>query len=231
MALRHTRNVSTIKSTSRYRAIHALESVYSEPGAEARCELDTHADTCMAGPDFQLGEHTREHCDVVPYSPDHEPLTNIPVVDASRAYKHVKTGETIILGLNQILWYGSKLPTSLINPNQIRHAGIALSDNPTDKTRDFWITGADFQIPFEMKGTTIFFQTRVPTSSEYENCCIVELTVDTPWNPGEVNISNVHASNLTMEQLTYRNVCDLRAFHAVINNVREMSVWLRPFNL
>ena len=160
MALRHTRNVSTIKSISRYRAINALESVYSEPGAGERCELDGHADTCVAGPNFQLDEYTGEHCYVMPYSPNYqEPLTNIPVVNASTAYTHMETGETIILGFNQIIWYGSKLTTSLINPNQIRHAGVALSDHPTDKTRDFWITGSDFHIPFEMIGTTIFVQT------------------------------------------------------------------------
>ena len=209
MALGHLRNVSTIRSTTRYRSIHALDAVYSDPGAVARCELDSHADTCVAGPNFQLDEYTGEHCDVTPYSSDYQPLTNIPVVNASTAYTQKETGETIILRFNQILWYGNKLTMSLINPNQIRHAGIALSDDPTDKTRDFGINGVDFQIPFEMKGTTVFFETRVPTAWEYENCRIVELTVDTPWNPGEVNISNVHASNLTMEQLTYRNVCAL----------------------
>ena len=127
---------------------------------------------------------------------------------ASTAFTN-NTGETIILRFNQVLWYGRKLQMSLINPNQIRHSGIVVSDDPTDKTRDFGITGDTFHIPFEMQGTTVYFVSRVPTAWEYDNCRIVEMTIDTPWNPGEVNISVINASNLTMEQLTYRNVCAL----------------------
>jgi hypothetical protein len=104
MALGHTRNVSTIKYTSRYRVIHALEAVYSDPGAVARCKPDSHSDTCVAGPDFQLDKYTGEHCDVTPYSSDYQPLTNIPAVNASTAYNQMETGKTIILQFNQILW-------------------------------------------------------------------------------------------------------------------------------
>ena len=100
---------------------------------------------------------------------------------------------------------------SLINPNQIRHNGITVSDDPTDKTRAFGITGVDFHVAFKIQGTTVYFETRVPTSWEYENCRFLELTCDTPWNPGEVNISTASATSqkLTIEQVTYRNVCAL----------------------
>ena len=187
-----------------------METVTCDPGTVARCELDTHADTCVAGPNFQLDEYTGDHCDVTPYSNEYQPLKNVPIVNASTAFTDPKTGETIILRFNQVLWYGRKLNMSLINPNQIRHSGIVVSDDPTDKTRDFGITGDTFHIPFDMQGTTVFFDSRVPTAWEYEHCRIVEMTIDTPWNPGEVNISTINnTSNLTMEQLTYRNVCTL----------------------
>jgi hypothetical protein len=67
-ALGHVHNVSTIGSTHRYRAIHSLETVTSDPGMVARCKLNTHADTCVAGPNFQLDEYTGDHCNVTPYS-------------------------------------------------------------------------------------------------------------------------------------------------------------------
>ena len=162
----------------------------------------------MAGPNFQLDEYTGDFCDVTPYSNDYQPLTNIPIVNASTAYTDENSGTTIILRFNQVLWYGSRLSVSLINPNQIRYSGLTVSDDPTDKTRDFGITGADFHIPFLMRGTTVYFTTRVPTAWESANCRIFDLTVDTPWNPGEVNIS-AHSSKLTIEQVTYRNVCAL----------------------
>jgi hypothetical protein len=178
-------NVSTIHSTHRYRSIYSFETTHSNaPGNTARCELDTHADTCVAGPNFGLDEYTGDFCDVTPYSTDYQPLTNIPIVNASTAFTNATTGETMILRFNQVLWYGSRLNMSLINPNQIRHSGIVVSDDPTDKTREFGITGDGFHIPFTMQGTTIYFDSRVPTAWEYENCRIVELTTDTPWNPG-----------------------------------------------
>jgi hypothetical protein len=159
-----------------------------------------------------LDEYTGEFCDVTPYSSDYQPLTNIPIVNASTAYTDDATGETILLRFNQILWYGSRLNMSLINPNQIRHNGITVSDDPTDKTRAFGITGGvDFHVAFQILGTTVYFETRVPTSWEYENCRLLELTCDTPWNPGEVNISAASATSpkLTIEQVTYQNVCAL----------------------
>ncbi len=84
-----------------------------------------------------------------------------------------------------------------------------MSDDPTDKTRlDFGVTGDGFHtIPFHMQGTTVYFNSRVPTPWEYEHCRIIELTVDMPWNPAEVNISAAASSALTMEQVRYQNIC------------------------
>jgi hypothetical protein len=99
---------------------------------------------------------------------------------------------------------------NLINRNQIRHSGIMVSDNPFDKTRCFGITADGFHFPFTMQGTTVHFDSRVPTAWEYDFCQLVKLTVDTPWNPGEGNISATAASTkLTFVQVTYQNVCAL----------------------
>ena len=133
--------ISTRHSTNRQRVI----------------ELDTHADTCVAGPNFQIEELTGEYCDVAPFSNEYKPMQDVPIVNASTAFTN-DAGMTVILKFNQGLWYGSKLNVSLINPNQLRHYGLVVSDDPTDKDRFFGITTEDFEIPFEMKGTTVFFQ-------------------------------------------------------------------------
>ena len=179
------------------------------PGTMARCEMDSHADTCVAGPNFRIDEYTGENCDVTPYSPDYKPMTDIPIVNASTAFTDEKTGETVILRFNQVLWYGKKLNMSLINPNQMRHYGLTVSDDPTDKAREFGITGDDFLIPFAMEGTTIFFNSHVPTRWEMENCRVIEMTDDNPWNPMAVNIASVGSSIPSIEATTYRQVCAL----------------------
>jgi hypothetical protein len=71
-----------------------------------------------------------------------------------------ETGEMIILDFNQVLWYGKKMPISLINPNQRRDYGLQLCDDITDKNSEFGIgIDEDTIVPFTMEGTTIY---RVP---------------------------------------------------------------------
>ena len=97
---------------------------------------------------------------------------------------------------------------SLINPNQMRYGGLVVSDDPTDHDQPFGISGNDFTIPFELSGTTIFFSSRVPTKWELENCRVVEMTLDSPWNPAEVQIRRVGVLPTTdTEQTTMREIC------------------------
>jgi hypothetical protein len=178
--------------------------------------MDSHADTCVAGPNFRIDEHTGEHCDVTPYSTEYKPILDVPIVNASTAFTDEKSGQTMILRFNQVLWYGKKLGMSLINPNQLRHCGHTVSDDPTDKTRNFGIAGEDFLIPFNMEGTTVFFNSRVPTRWEMENCRMIEMTDDNPWHPADVNIGSLKTvpSN---EQSTYRQISSIEGIVRTAN--------------
>ena len=164
--------------------------------------MDSHADTCVAGPNFSVIEFTGEYCDVTPYTADYQPILNVSIVNAATAYTNESTGETIILYFNQVLCYGKKMKMSLINPNQVRHFGVTVSDDPTDTARPFGIAGQDFFVPFFMDGTTVYFETRAPTAWELENCRTVEVTDSTVWNLGHVMIANVKKSEETVEAIT-----------------------------
>jgi hypothetical protein len=69
-------------------------------------ELDTHADTCVAGKNFIVLSFTGRECDVYPYSQQYEVVQNIPIVLAATAVQHPDMGETFILLFNEVLWYG-----------------------------------------------------------------------------------------------------------------------------
>jgi hypothetical protein len=91
-----------------------------------KAELDSRADTCCAGMDFTVIEHTGTTCEVHPYHPKYKPGANVPLVKAVTAYDH--NGNTYILVLNQALYFGDEMPNSLLNPNQIRFNGIIVDD-------------------------------------------------------------------------------------------------------
>ncbi len=80
------RAVATIRSGNRSRPIHAVSrsEFTAEEGMAARCEMDSHADTCVAGPSFLVLEFTGEQCDVTTYTNDYEQITNVSVVNAAR---------------------------------------------------------------------------------------------------------------------------------------------------
>ncbi|KAI2501857.1 Reverse transcriptase (RNA-dependent DNA polymerase) [Fragilaria crotonensis] len=195
---------------SRTRSINAVnrgDEFRTEEGYNARCEMDSHADTCVAGPNFKILEYTGEQCDVSPYTSDYDPITNVSVVNAATAFTDESSGETVILRFNQVLWYGSRMRMSLINPNQLRYYGVSVSDDPTDSTRPFGITIANVvHVPFKMDGTTVYFETRVPTQYELENCKTIQMTDDTVWEPSSVSIANVSvmSSDLPIIEMSER---------------------------
>jgi hypothetical protein len=168
------------------------ERFITEDGKMAKCELDTHADTSIAGCNFRMCEFDGVTCEVVPFSEDYESTKDVPIVSAATAWTNEHTGETVVLYFHQMFWYGDKLANILINPNQIRRIGRPVCDDVTDKTRQFGINIDDkFVIPFTMTGTTIYFETRVPSNWELENCHILVMTDESTWDPNTVSITTV----------------------------------------
>jgi hypothetical protein len=116
----------------------------------------------------------------------------VPVVMAVTAWTNAETGETFILYFPQMLWYGKKMKASLINPNQLRHYGLKVCDDVTDKERLFGIQlDEDLLIPFKMDGTVIYFDTRAPSKLEMDNFRIYAMTDDTSWDPSNVKIGKI----------------------------------------
>ena len=99
----------------------------------AKCELDSHADTCILGSNFKLIELTGEVVDVVPYHEQYEAKKEMPIVSAAMAWTHPDTGETFSLDYHQALWYGKEVANSLLNPNQMWFYGHRVCNDITDK--------------------------------------------------------------------------------------------------
>jgi hypothetical protein len=145
-------------------------------------EIDNHADTICAGSNWIVLEFTGEYCNVSPFSTEYEPLENVPIAQCATVYTYDSTGTTVLLIADQVLWFGNKMTTSLINPHQLRDNGIAVCDDPWDPYRPLGIEADHGFIPFSSHGTTLFFESRSPSPWELENLPTVLLTAPR-WSP------------------------------------------------
>ena len=180
------------------RETQAARHVPPPPHVRAANECDSNADTCCAGTNFVVLQHTSRSADVYPYDSSYQPITNVPIVSAATAWTNPETNETIILVFHETLYYGTSLAHTLWNPNQLRHNGVEVNDNPYDTSnRRLTICVEDLVIPLHSHGTKVQFHTQSPTEAQLQFCRHVEMTNLNPWNPSEVTLGAVdsHASS------------------------------------
>ena len=92
-----------------------------------------------------------------------------------------------ILVFHEALWMGPHLDHSLINPNQLRHYGLTVQDNPFS-SMEMHIATADnaFILPLYTMGTTLYFDSHTPTDHELQTCQHIHLTSSTLWDPHHI---------------------------------------------
>ena len=80
---------------------------------------------------------------------------------------------------------------SSVNPNQICMTGTPVLDDPFDTTRPLGVHHEDAFITFKTDGTTVYFDTHVPTEAERVQCTCITMTGDTEWYPSLVRLKAV----------------------------------------
>ena len=137
------------------------------PETLGRNEIDSLADTSCVGKNWIPLLFTGDMVNVFGYSGvQHD--SAIPL--ATCATKIVsESGSAYILICPQMLWFGTKLPRSLINPNQLRMSGTLVKDDPTtDGDQEFGLITDNLFIPFQTAGSTIYFKSITPSCTEVE---------------------------------------------------------------
>jgi hypothetical protein len=112
--------------------------------------------------------------------------------------------EYLLVG-NQMLWFGTLLPKSLINLNQIRAYGLTVNNDPFDTTRFFGIDMDQTVIPFDTTGTVVHFESRVPTEWEKTHLPIILIT-NKKWNPSQEVLRPGNSSRESMEMRTIHSL-------------------------
>eukprot|EP00957_Ditylum_brightwellii_P102898 7842626-Ditylum_brightwellii.AAC.1 len=82
--------------------------------------MDLHADTCCAGANWHVVDFTGEVCEVNPFLNSYEPMQEVPLAKYATVFTDKDDAAEMLLMADQMLWFGTQLPHSLINPNQIR---------------------------------------------------------------------------------------------------------------
>lgn len=175
--------------------VSASETVenQSSAGTIGRNEMDTHADTGVAGKNWRPVEYTGEQVEVQPYSKEYAAIRDIPIAKCATVWTDQETGIDWLLLADQMLWFGDRLDHSLLNPNQMREFGITVRDNPFGDD-GLGITTDQVDIPFQLDGTVIYFESRVPTDEELFCLRSIELHSHA-WDPGRPHLlaqSNSH---------------------------------------
>ena len=100
---------------------------------QGRCELDSHADTTLAGSNMIFLDNLSQadKIDVYGFSDKLGPIRNIPIGTCATAYDCPTTGQLFLLLFGQCLYFGNDVPSSLLCPNQLRAYGTRVEDCPT----------------------------------------------------------------------------------------------------
>ena len=156
-------------------------------GTIGKNEIDNHADTICAGPNWKLLELSGEFCSVTPFSSDYQPKTNMPIAKCATVYTCPESGQSVLLVADQDLWFGANLRCSLLNPHQIRSFGHSLCDDPWDPNCALGLDAGDIFIPLMASGPNLFFETCVPNDWEMSNLPTIELTAP-HWDPSTLSM-------------------------------------------
>jgi len=164
-----------------------LSKIYNPDHCDkGQTELDSHADTCIAGANTVPLWFTEHHASVSPFIGEYKPLKDIPIASVATAWDNPADSSTVILVVDEALYFGDWMPYSLLYPNQLRHNGVSVNDVPkffnSTSSHSIIIPGK-LDLPLRMRGVISYLPTRKPTMSELDRCEHFELTSAQSWDP------------------------------------------------
>jgi hypothetical protein len=144
-----------------------LSKIYDpESNDTGRSDLDSHADTCVAGSNTIPLRYTDQKVSVSPFIGEYQPISNIPVATVATAWDDPRDGSTTVLIINEALYFGDRMPHTLLCPNQLRYNGIIVNDTPKifdpNSSQSIIIPGK-LKLPLKMHGVLTYIATRKPT--------------------------------------------------------------------
>ncbi|KAI2492418.1 hypothetical protein MHU86_22127 [Fragilaria crotonensis] len=185
------------------RAVYAVDydAITKGDHRAGRCEMDSHADTCVAGGNCVVLEYSGRNATVEAYSPDY-PSKTVPIATVATAYDCPTSNATFVLIINEALFFGESLSFSLLSPNQLRDNDVHVDERHRQYAPDsifgLHVPSEPLTIPFDLEGVIAGFTTRLPTQAELDDVALhVELTSDVEWIPSNFALSLVEEDSKT----------------------------------
>ena len=175
-----------------------------------RCEMDSHADTCVPGSNCIILEYSGQMAGVKAYSPDY-PSKQVTITTVATAYNSPTTGAMYVLIINEAFYFGDSLSFSLLSPNQLPENDVHVNERHRQHAQDsifcIHVPSESLKILFTLEGVITGFDTRPPTQDELDDTSLhVELTSDVEWIPSTFALSLTAAegaSQMTMNGCLY----------------------------
>ena len=193
------RILSTVSRFERFVSNSMMASITQNIDSSQRNELDSHADTCVAGANSTILSTTGEKVTVKGFNTKSE-VNNILIGSVAYAVDSPDNGETFIAVIHEALLFQDSMQYSLLSTTQIRCNKVQVNDTPRMfdsgslhnviapvQRPDAGASSETLSIPLKMRGPFSYFDARKPTSSELANCRRIILTNDSPWNPYDMN--------------------------------------------
>ena len=169
----------------------AQNDTNDEESLVSAIELDSHADSPVAGKVARVINRTGKTVTVSGFTDKLGKPIRVPVVDAAVLYVCDRTGKEYIMILRNAL-YVPEMDACLIHPIMMRLIGIQvdecpkfLSPNPTEINHSIYFEKQNLRIPLLLSGVISFMPCKYPEMKDMEeNDGILELTPNVDnWNP------------------------------------------------
>ena len=170
--------------------------------SEPRCELDSHADTCVFGKYCRVLQTYSHTLDVTGFHSSMNTLKNVHIACVCVAYDCLTTMNSFILVFDQCLYIPS-LDVNLICVDQLRDHGLRVNDIPlirlgakerTNESHSIMCKETGLHIPLEFNKPISYFKCRVPTPDEIKDdthITIVHMTSFVKWEPYDENTNQI----------------------------------------
>ena len=122
------------------RTKRAISNSISDP-FHGRCKMESRSDTNVTGKNWVILKYNNRGCDVAPFSNKYTPMNYVPIVSAATGCTS-SNGRRYILVFNEALCM-EDMEHTFVNPNQCRHFGAEVQDNPYDQKNLMKITSPD----------------------------------------------------------------------------------------